>query len=265
MIADILENHGVTSGYFRLVLHSPELVQNTKPGQFIMMKVSNNYDPLLRRPMSVYKISNFENMPCVEFLYQVVGKGTSIMSKMKKGQQVDILGPFGNGFAIPQQIKKAVFVAGGVGVAPLILLAEQMVNKIQDLKTYLFVGGKYKNDILCLQDFKKLNTEIFITTEDGSLGNRGLVTDPLKKFVEKNTDNQTICFACGPYYMLKAVSDLTIKKDIPCQVSLDRRMACGFGVCLGCVVKVTTKDEGIYKNVCTDGPVFDAKEIDWQN
>ncbi len=288
MLANIIENTEISRGYFRLILHSAGLAENTKPGQFVMVKVGKNYDPLLRRPMGLYKISSKDNNPCVELLYQVVGKGTTIMSKMKKGQQADMLGPFGNGFTIPQSgrataqlpdknfaektqfyklavrnIKAAVFVAGGIGIAPLVMLAEKMVKEIPNLKTYLFIGGKSKNDILCIDDFGKLNTEICITTEDGSLENKGLVTDPVKKFIDKKADSQTLFFACGPYRMLKAVSELTAKKDIPCQVSLDRRMACGFGVCLGCVIKVNSENGSHYKNVCTDGPVFDAKEICW--
>lgn len=225
-----------------------------------MIKVGKNYDPLLRRPMGIYKISNAD---CVELLYQVVGKGTAIMAKMEDGEQVDLLGPFGNGFTVPQGIKEAFFIAGGVGVAPLVMLAEKMIKKIPDIKTYLFVGGKSKKDILCVDDFEKLNTEICIATEDGSLGSHGLVTDPVRKFIEQKSARQAPSFACGPYEMLKAISELTIKNGISCQVSLDRRMACGFGVCLGCVIKTASCHNGAYKNVCTDGPVFDAKEICW--
>lgn len=263
MFVTIVENNEISVGYFRLVVHSPELAGKTKPGQFVMMKVSDNCDPLLRRPMGIYKISNRDNNPCVELLYQVVGKGTAIMSKMKKGDRVDMLGPFGNGFAIPQNIKIAVFVAGGVGIAPLAMLAEKMLMDVTDLKTYLFIGGKSKNDVLCLDDFEKLNTEICITTENGSLGNQGIVTNPVRKFIDQKANCQASFFACGPYQMLKAVSELTDKKNIPCQVSLDRRMACGFGACLGCVIKTTQGNNGLYKNVCTDGPVFDAKEVCW--
>jgi len=263
MLAEISENKEVASGYFRLVLHSPELARSVRPGQFFMMKVAENYDPLLRRPMGIYKVSSRENNPCVELLYQIVGKGTTVMSKMKKGEQADLLGPFGNGFSIPRKIKKAVFIAGGIGVAPLVMLAEKMVNEITDLKTYLFIGGKSKNDVLCLDDFEKLNSEICITTEDESLGNRGFVTFPLKKFITANAGVETSFFACGPFRMLKAVSELTIKNNISCQVSLDRRMACGFGVCLGCVVKVTSEKNGPHKNACTDGPVFNAEDICW--
>ena len=154
-------------------------------------------------------------------------------------------------------------MAGGIGIAPLAMLAEKMVKEVTDIKTYLFIGGKSKNDVLCLDDFKKLNTEICITTENGSLGNQGIVTNPIRKFIDQKANHQASFFACGPFQMLKAVAELTAKKNITCQVSLDRRMACGFGACLGCVIKVTQGKNGTYKNVCTDGPVFDAKEVCW--
>lgn len=263
MLGNVLENHEVVPGYFKLVLDSIELAKKARPGQFLMMKVSESYDPLLRRPMGIYKISNFDGRPCVELLYQVVGKGTISMSKMEKGGKVDILGPFGNGFTIPHQIKEAVFVAGGVGVAPLVILAEKLLKEIPNLKTYLFIGGKSKNDILCLDDFEKLNTEISIATEDGSLGTQGLVLGTLKQFMVKKDCRNVSFFACGPGGMLKKLSKLTLENNIYCQVSLDRRMACGFGVCLGCVIKVKTERSEVYKNVCTDGPVFDAGEVVW--
>ncbi len=263
MLGNILDNSEISPGYFRLALDSLELSKKVRPGQFIMMKVSENYDPLLRRPMGVYKISDFEGRPSVELLYQVVGKGTASMSKMKKGTKVDLLGPFGNGFKIPQQIKEAVLVAGGVGVAPLVILAEHLVKEIPKLKIHLFIGGKSKNDILCLSDFEKLNAEISIATEDGSLGIQGLVLDPLEKFIVNKNFSNVSFFACGPSGMLKELTKLTIGNNIYCQVSLDRRMACGFGVCLGCVIKVITEKDEAYKNVCTDGPVFDAKEVVW--
>ena len=261
MLGEVLENYEIASGYFKLTFDSAELAEKTKPGQFVMMKVHEDYDPLLRRPMGIYKVLNYQGSSCVEILYQVAGKGTKRISKMKKNNKIDILGPFGNGFNISGQIKEAVFVAGGVGVAPLVMLAEQMVKENPRLNTYLFIGGRSKNDILCLDDFKSLNTKITIATEDGSFGTQGLVLNPLKKFIlnQKNA----FFFACGPYGMLKEIASLTCENNSYCQVSLDRRMACGFGVCLGCVIKVHAKKNGTYKNVCTDGPVFDASEIVW--
>lgn len=263
MLANIVENIEISPGYFRLTLQVPAFSMNALPGQFVMLKMSESHDPLLRRPMGIYKTSNTDDAFCLEILYQVVGKGTSIMSEKVKGEHIDLLGPFGNGFKIQTVIKEAVFVAGGVGIAPLVMVAEKMARETPGLKIYLFIGGKSKKDILCIEDFKNMDTEIYVTTEDGSLGSSGLVTDPLKEFINNKSGDQTSLFACGPYRMLKSVSNIAINKNVPCQVSLDRRMACGFGVCLGCVIKVNSENSNPYKNVCTDGPVFDAKEVAW--
>ena len=274
------------------------------PGQFVMIKVNNSYDPFLRRPMSIYKID--KKRGGFEILYQVVGKGTNIMSELKKGDEVDVLGPLGRGFWIPEKIERAIIVAGGIGVAPMVALAEKIIKKGQGVKEsrgqgtnssftrtlepsnprillYVFIGGKTKNDILCKEDFKKIGAKVHIATEDGSMGKKGTSVDLFKTFI---TDSQSsifnrqssIIFACGPQRMLKAVADIARDKNMDCQVSLDKRMACGTGTCLGCVVKVRSSEFGVrssnpqsairnpqsYKCVCTDGPVFDSEDINWK-
>ena len=253
---------------------------DASPGQFVMIKVNNSYDPFLRRPMSIYKIDKKKGE--FEILYQVVGKGTNIMSELKKGDEIDVLGPLGRGFWIPKKIERAIIVAGGIGVAPMVALAEEIRCKMQDArcKINVFIGGKTKNDILCKENFKKIGAKVHIATEDGSMGKKGTSVDLFKTFI---TDSQSsifnrqssIIFACGPQRMLKAVADIARDKNMDCQVSLDKRMACGTGACLGCVVKVRSLEFGVrnsnpqsairnpqsYKCVCTDGPVFDAEEI----
>ena len=284
---------------------------DASPGQFVMIKVNNSYDPFLRRPMSIYKID--KKRGGFEILYQVVGKGTNIMSELKKGDEVDVLGPLGRGFWIPEKIERAIIVAGGIGVAPMVALAEKIIKKGQGVKEsrgqgtnssftrtlepsnprillYVFIGGKTKNDILCKEDFKKIGAKIHIATEDGSMGKKETSVDLFKKFI---TDSQSsifnrqssIIFACGPQGMLKAVASIARDKNLACQVSLDKRMACGTGTCLGCVVKVRSSEFGVrssnpqsairnpqsairnpqsYKCVCTDGPVFDSEDINWK-
>src|SRR3990170_7898796 len=238
------------------------------PGQFVMIKVNNSYDPFLRRPMSIYKID--KKRGGFEILYQVVGKGTNIMSELKKGDEVDVLGPLGRGFWIPEKIERAIIVAGGIGVAPMVALAEKIEGKGQGArgKIIVFIGGKTKNDILCKEDFKKIGAKVHIATENGSMGKKGTCVDLLSAF---SLQPSAFIFACGPQGMLKAVADIARDKNIPCQVSLDKRMACGTGACLGCVIKVkthdsqlTTHNSQLYKCVCTDGPVFDAEEINWE-
>ncbi len=257
--------------YYKMIL-SCDGFSDASPGQFVMIKVNNSYDPFLRRPMSIYKID--KKRGGFEILYQVVGKGTNIMSELKKGDEVDVLGPLGRGFWIPEKIERAIIVAGGIGVAPMVALTEEIRCKMQDTrcKITVFIGGKTKNDILCKEDFKKIGAKVHIATEDGSMGKKGTSVDLFKKFV---TDSQSsifnrqssIIFACGPQGMLKAIVDIARDKNMACQVSLDKRMACGTGACLGCVVKTKQKTEDrrqkaeVYKCVCTDGPVFDAEEI----
>ena len=277
MLAIILKNKKVLSLYYKMRL-SCDGFSDVSPGQFVMIKINNSYDPFLRRPMSIHRIIP-PHHPLkkgdkgeFEMLYQVVGKGTNIMSELKKGDEIDVLGPLGRGFWIPEKIERAIIVAGGIGVAPMVALSEKLRITNYKLRISVFIGGKTNDDILCKEDFKKIGAKIHIATEDGSMGKKGISVDLFKKFV---TDSQSsifnlqssIVFACGPQGMLKAVADIARDKNIACQVSLDKRMACGTGACLGCVVKTKQKTEDrrqkteVYKCVCTDGPVFDAEEI----
>ncbi len=301
MQAIILKNKKVVSSYYKMRL-SCEGFSGAAPGQFVMIRVNNSYDPFLRRPMSIYRITP-HHPPLkkggrgeFEILYQVVGKGTNIMSELKEGDEIDVLGPLGQGFWIPEKIERAIIVAGGIGVAPMVALSEKIRITNKELRLSVFIGGKIKNDILCKEDFKKIGAKVHIATEDGSMGKKGTSVDLLKKFV---TDSQSsifnlqssIIFACGTQGMLKAVASIARDKNMACQVSLDKRMACGTGACLGCVVRVSgqwsvvsgqknKKDDAstlrgthpvdgsqhstLYKCVCTDGPVFDAEEINWE-
>ena len=195
----------------------------------------------------------------IEVLYEVVGKGTELLSRKRPGDTVDVIGPLGNGFSVQRTARSAqrtaVLVAGGIGVAPLVALAEELKKK--KIRTMVIIGAKTKSHILCEDEFKSLGCEVKITTEDGSKGTRGLATDLLRntQYAIPNT-----LYACGPAAMLKSVAKIAEAKRVPCQVSVEERMACGVGACLGCPVKVKI---GGYKMVCKDGPVFDAKEIAW--
>ncbi len=286
MQAIILENKKIINSYYKIKL-SCDGISGSSPGQFMMIKVSPHYDPFLRRPMSFYRIDEKEGV--FEILYRVVGKGTEIMSELKEGSSVDILAPLGRGFSIPEKMERAILVAGGIGVAPMVALAEEIKKRGQGVKgsrgkISVFIGGKTKADILCAEDFKRMGADFHVATEDGSMGKKGVCTKPFKEFLTQNSKLKTqnlIIFACGPQGMLKAVADIAREKNMPCQVSLDKRMACGTGACLGCVVRVSgqwsavsgqkynastlnTQHSTLYKCVCTDGPVFDSEEIDWK-
>jgi len=226
-------------------------------------------DPLLRRPFVIHRIqrANTGSDSQVEILYKVVGKGTEIMSEMKECDEIDLLGPVGNGYRIDTNIRTAVLVGGGIGVAPLLSLAERIISQCSKLKSLiLLLGGKGRDDVLCVEEFERLGVEVRVATEDGRLGHRGLVVDLLLDYLESrdySPGSSTHCFACGPDSMLKEVSKIIAEKGISCQISLESRMACALGACLGCIVR--TKSGGdVYKKVCKDGPVFDSNEIIWE-
>ena len=266
IIAKIIENKKVAPRYYRMRIESAYLGRKAKPGQFIEVRCSDENEPLLRRPLGVHRIAKGG----IEILYEVVGKGTELLAQKKRGESLDVIGSLGNGFDVRGQmsevrsqkpeVRSQILVAGGVGVAPLFSLAEELVHGNRK-KPIVIIGAKTKSQILCEAEFKKLGCKVVVSTDDGSRGKRGFVTDALKTFL-LTTNNQELrtIYACGPTPMLKAVADIARTRHIPCQVSLEERMACGVGVCLGCPVKI--KGQG-YKMVCKDGPVFDAKEITW--
>jgi len=261
--AKILSNDKVAEDFYRMRIESAYLAKNTKPGQFVEVRCADDVDPLLRRPLGAHRISPGG----IDILYEVVGKGTEILARKKKGEDLDVIGPLGNGFEINNS-EASVLVAGGIGVAPMLTLAESIGHQVtrspghQKSKIHVIIGAKTKSNILCEKEFKNLKCNVRVATEDGSKGHKGLATDVLKKLlVTWQPGNLATIYACGPTGMLKAVAAIAKDKNIPCQVSLEERMACGVGVCLGCPVKVKTNHE--YKMVCKDGPVFDAEEISW--
>ncbi len=276
MQAIIINNKKITDNYYKLTLNCADIAHTACPGQFVMLKVNNGYDPLLRRPFGIHSV----NQNNIEILYQVVGQGTKLMSRLVPKEFIDVFGPLGNGFVIDKDIKQALLIAGGVGVAPMLYLAQQLRNRNTDIR--LFLGGKNKADLLALDDFTRLGVSLHLATEDGSYGTKGLITDLLADYLNLQRNSLTlpspqrgeeaisICdmavFACGPKAMLAHVSSLAKSADLVCQVSLDTAMACGVGACGGCVVKVknaAASDGFVYARVCKDGPVFTADKIIW--
>jgi len=252
----ILANERIVAGYYKMALKSPEIVKVATPGQFVHIKVSEGYNPLLRRPFSIFSI---KNTAIIEILYRVVGKGTLLLSEKKVGEELDVIGPLGNGFKINQdkmkKEEKIVIIGGGAGIAPLFFLTQKLINLSKNI--IVFIGAKTKELVLCEEEFKELGVDVQIATEDGSYGHNGFVTDLLDSFVT----TYTLLFACGPSIMLQEVAKLSMKNNLPCQLSLESKMACGVGACLGCVTKVQDEGTITYKRVCKDGPVFDANEL----
>ncbi|MBI3354527.1 MAG: dihydroorotate dehydrogenase electron transfer subunit [Nitrospirae bacterium] len=255
MKAEILSHLNLTGPYYKLKLYSPHIYKNAMPGQFAMLRVGETSDPLLRRPFSIHKKNPDKT---IEILYKIVGKGTRLLSTLVKGKDMDIIGPLGNGFVIDKKIKNHILIAGGIGIAPLLFLAHEL-SRDKRSRITLFLGARHKEDILCIQNFKRLKARINISTEDGSLGKQGLISELFEVSLADLNEQKIAVYSCGPNNMLREIHRLAAAKGLPCQVSLEARMGCGIGACLGCVVE---GKEG-YEKVCTDGPVFDAGEVEW--
>ena len=256
----IIENKKVKGAYYKIILEAPVLFKKSLPGQFAMLKVTDGLVPLLRRPLGVHAISGDR----VEFLYEVLGEGTRILSERKPAEYIDIIGPLGNGFNYQLPVthcRVPLLIAGGMGVAPLVFLAEKLrVNRGAKVKIPFLLGAKTKDRIVCVDELKKHGCQVEITTDDGSQGYKGRVTELLDNVLSTIDYRLSTIYACGPKPMLKAVCVLSKKYLIPAQVSLEEHMACGIGACLGCVVSTRTG----YARVCKDGPVFPAEQIVWQ-
>lgn len=255
----ILYNVKLGPGYFRMGLAFPELARVAQPGQFVMVRLRDGHIPLLRRPFSVHNcLVEGDEVSGFELLYKVVGQGTQAMSGLKAGDFLDVLGPLGNGFTCPEDIDRVFLVAGGVGVACLWYLA-LFLKERKGVRFTVFLGGRSDADILCQEEFTSIDAKSCITTEDGSLGEKGVVTSLVQKTLEVDRKPGMI-YTCGPTAMLKAVSEIAAAYGIRCQISLETAMACGFGVCLGCAVHKADNSRD-YLHACTDGPVFDSRAI----
>ena len=256
---------------YLLSLHAPEQARLVRPGQFIMIKcVEDMYEnPLLRRPFSIFNIhrnARGGRPNGMDLLVKDVGVGTHKLALSKPGQLLNCLGPLGHGFQVNHELRAdtsiACLVAGGVGIAPMLLLAENL--KAWRIRPILFYGGAGAADLALREHFERLGLDIIYVTEDGSLGERGLVTEPLNRYLELNPRKDIRIYACGPWRMMKATHDIAVRYELTCEVSLEARMGCGMGACLGCVV-CCCDERGAKQNLraCIDGPVMDSGRIDW--
>jgi dihydroorotate dehydrogenase electron transfer subunit len=256
-IAKILENRKVAPEHYRITLSAPKISREAIPGQFVMVKVCDGNDPLLRRPLSFNKIDQAKGT--IDILFKVVGKGTRLLSEIEPGEDLDIIGPLGNGFKIDTTKELAIIVGGGAGVAPLLSLAKELKRKVKAI--YALIGANNINSVVCEEDFKELGIETTVSTDDGTYGIKGLISDVLVNVISsKLSPINSHIYACGPRPMVKALESISAQYKIPCQVSLEEWMACGIGACNGCTVK--TKQG--YKKVCSDGPVFNVGDVLWQ-
>lgn len=252
--ATVKENKKISSNHYLLTLHPLKKTIRPHPGQFFMISVGNGLDPLLRRPFSLYRWLGRD----FQILYRIVGKGTRILRDKKVEETIDVMGPFGNGFPLNDiKNESVIIVAGGLGIVPLFSLTEATKEK----RPFLFYGAKTKNELLCLNELKFMGITPLISTEDGTAGRKGIITELFIEFIGNLSKPVTdlILYSCGPRPMLKAISDISKRYKLTGYISLEENMACGIGACLGCVINTT---DG-YKCVCKEGPVFSTKDIIW--
>ena len=251
----IIANERDTDAYYRLVLRAPQIAPLIRPGQFAHVRILPLKEALLRRPFSIFQATN----DTFSILYKTVGNGTEVLSRMRAGEELSVIAPLGHGFTGPQPGGETpLLVAGGYGMAAMFLLAERSPQK-----GLVLVGGRRRVDILCEREFAAIGWEVRATTEDGSHGVKGLVTQPLLAELQRKAPRQKL-YACGPTPMLKAVGKLAAEFQVPAELSMDEHMCCGVGTCLTCVIPIRTGDGWEYQRTCTEGPVFDARDIVWE-
>ncbi len=258
---EILWNRAVSPLYGRIAIACGADYTQARPGQFVMLGLPEFRDPLLRRPFSIHRVTARDGHPGgVELLYKVVGPATQRLARLRPGDRASLLGPLGNGFRVPDGARRIYLAAGGVGVAPLVFLAEQRRrNGHGGGEWRLFLGGRSREDLQCAEDFERLGIPVHLTTDDGSMGDQCLVTHPLEVAIARMPPDMV--FACGPRGMLSCIAGIVSKHRIPCQLSIETMMACGMGACLGCAVE-GRRDKERYLHACLDGPVFDVADIE---
>lgn len=256
--AKLLKKEELKPEIFKFSVQADEIVNTAKPGNFIEIRVNDDIEPFLRRPISIYNMDKERGI--LEFIFQVKGKGTTILSKRNEGELIDIVGPLGFGTFKYSSYENLAIIGGGIGVFPLYELAKNAKNENKNVNIYL--GFRNKDLVVLENEFRQVSSQLIITTDDGSYAQKGFAIDFLKKDIEAGKIDSI--YACGPLPMLRAIRELAIEKNIPCQISLEERMACGLGVCLGCAVKTarSSKDEPEYWHVCKGGPVFQAKDVE---
>ncbi len=253
--AEIVSREQIAEDIFRFTVNSPDIAAAARPGQFVMVRTGDGLDPLLRRPFSVHQVGAGG---LVRILFKVIGKGTRALASMESGMRFDLLGPVGHGFAIADGCQH-VLVGGGIGIAPLLFLAGNILEKNNPSLVRVLLGARTKDEIFTMKgDFESLGLEVDAITEDGSLGKQGLITDLM---VELQQKKPIMVYGCGPYPMLRAVAGACRKNNWKCQVSLETMMACGLAACLGCAV--LRADMKGYVHACKDGPVFDVDDVAW--
>ena len=248
-IATVIDNIRITDDVKKLVLSSPKIATQARPGQFIHLKIGGSYDPLLRRPLSIAEANSDKGT--LGIYYRVVGRGTELMAQLKSGDMVDNVGPLGQGFDL--NCKRPLLIGGGMGIAPLVFLTQELCPRPIEV----VLAGRTNQEMFWQDCFARSCQDVHITTDDGSLGFKGNALAVLPNLLDKKFD---MIYVCGPKPMMSGVAKLASRAGIPCQVSLEEHMACGIGACLSCTCAA---GDGTRKKICTDGPVFWAEEVVW--
>ncbi len=251
---ELVKKEKLIEGIYKFSVKAPEIAKEAKAGQFLEIKVSETGEPYLRRPISIFNIDG----DIVEFIFQVKGRGTELLAQVQEGKLIDIMGPLGKGTFKVKEYNNVAIIGGGIGTYPLYELTKELKGKA-NLNVYL--GFRDKSLVTCEKEFEEIGlNKLVVTTDDGSYKEKGFAIDFMKKDIEEHKVD--MIFACGPLPMLKAVRSYAIENNIPCQISLEERMGCGIGACLGCAVKVRTGEDTKYGHVCKDGPVFNASDVE---
>ncbi len=246
---EIIKKREIADGIFDFTVHCEEVASISEPGQFVHISVPGYF---LRRPISICEIDKEKGT--IRLVVQVRGKGTEAMSHLNEGEKMDLLGPLGNGFSISEDNDSVILIGGGIGTPPMLELA-----RIYGEKATAITGFRTKPLSILSEDFKNTGAKLIECTDDGTLGRKGFVTDALLE--EIKNQKPKMVYACGPMIMLKGISEVCRENGIECEISLEERMACGVGACLGCAVKLNRDGNEFYGHVCKDGPVFSSKEV----
>lgn len=263
----IISNVEILSDIYELKFLSEYISDKAKPGQFINVKCSDGIDPILRRPLSICSID--EKNKSVIVTFRKKGRGTAYLAEKKSGDLLDLVGPLGNGFENSKKYRNIAVVGGGIGIFPLLFLLQQKsADSFCNITAY--IGFETKSKIMLENEFAQCCNNLLLSTDDGSKGYKGFITDLLEYDLmqRKNEDEKyDIIYSCGPVPMMKKVAETAMRQRIKCQVSLEQRMGCGIGACLSCVCKIkqNQNNDWIYKRVCKDGPVFWGEEVDFDD
>jgi len=267
--AIVTKQEQIAPGHYRLYLFTPEIAEAAGPGQFLHVRCGNTLDPLLRRPISIHDVDRAKNE--VILFYRVAGRGTALLSKSKTGDTLSLVGPLGHGFSTPGTRTRVAVVSGGIGIAPLYFLLQEMAGS--GTSADVFLGAATARQLFFSREIMNFGHRVVLSTDDGSAGYHGTVTALFEEYIRKDSNKSSMpghsdgnmVYGCGPYGMLKRLAEIINKFGIPGEVSLEERMGCGVGACLSCACKTRGKESEVqYRRVCVEGPVFPAGEVIWE-